>query len=74
MDDCKTCVRLRELKANMRPHTQAPDHVRTRTIYRVAIVMDTYRLDLGPKHHAGRFTARSGPLRYCPECGKKVAP
>lgn len=74
MDECQSCVRLQELKRLSQRRSDTPDHIRFRSIYRAAIVQDTYRLDLGPKHHAGRFTSRPGPLRYCPECGKKVTP
>lgn len=65
----KTLNRENEKEFNARPGRS----FKIKSVLKASIVDITYRYYEGEKREeGGRITHRSRPLKYCPECGKKL--
>lgn len=77
MNKCNTCELYETIKFDKkalakRINSDPSIGFRFRTIIRCCIRTDGYRIGEGWKNHAGSVTYGARPLRYCPECGRRL--
>lgn len=76
MTDVNTCPFCKELKDDINRHdyfAESRENLKnTRTLRRVALVVEHYDCPSYPFWQTGNFVGQHHELNFCPVCGKKV--